>query len=117
MPTGSSGGVTAGTRDNLIVGGRLLTTDPESAREAAEHAEQALMDQVAACRTAGELEMLYQATGQAWTPGGRDLPARQAADGSFPDPNGMSDTGIILKFAIPKGIPMIVTHRAVPVTT
>jgi hypothetical protein len=41
--------------------------DPESAREAAEHAEQALMDQVAACRTAGELEMLYQATGQAWT--------------------------------------------------
>ena len=38
------------------------------------------------------ISLLTVFTGQAWTPGGRDLPARQAADGAFPDPNGMSDT-------------------------
>ena len=38
------------------------------------------------------ISLLTVFTGQAWTPGGRDLPARQAADGQFPDPNGMSDT-------------------------
>ena len=38
------------------------------------------------------ISLLTVFTGQAWTPGGRDLPARQAADGPFPDPNGMSDT-------------------------
>jgi hypothetical protein len=42
--------------------------DPEAAQEAAENAEMALMDQVRACRTTGELQMLYEATGQAWTP-------------------------------------------------
>ena len=38
------------------------------------------------------ISLLTVFTGQAWTPGGRDLPARQAADGDFPDPNGMAET-------------------------
>ncbi len=38
------------------------------------------------------ISLLTVFTGQAWTPGGRDLPSRQAADGPFPAPNGMADT-------------------------
>jgi transglutaminase-like putative cysteine protease len=38
------------------------------------------------------ISMLTVFTGQAWTPGGRDLPARQAAEGDFPVPNGMEDS-------------------------
>jgi transglutaminase-like putative cysteine protease len=38
------------------------------------------------------ISLLTVFTGLAWTPGGRDLPARQAADGAFPEPNGMDDT-------------------------
>jgi hypothetical protein len=41
--------------------------DPESAKEAAKRAELALMDQIRACRTTGELDMLYERTGFAWT--------------------------------------------------
>jgi hypothetical protein len=40
---------------------------PEDAAEAAQKAEMALMDQVRACRTTGELDVLWQTTGQAWT--------------------------------------------------
>jgi hypothetical protein len=41
---------------------------PDDAADADQRAELALMDQVRACRTSGELAMLYEATGQAWTP-------------------------------------------------
>jgi hypothetical protein len=41
---------------------------PEDATTAALRAEQALLQQVAACRTNGELTTLYQRTGFAWTP-------------------------------------------------
>jgi hypothetical protein len=40
---------------------------PEDAAQASANAELALMDQVRACRTSGELAMLYEATGSAWT--------------------------------------------------
>lgn len=41
---------------------------PEDAADAAAKAELALMDQVRACRTTGELQVLWDATGAAWTP-------------------------------------------------
>jgi hypothetical protein len=41
--------------------------DPEAAQEAAQRAELSLMDSVRACRTSGELAMLYEATGHQWT--------------------------------------------------
>lgn len=40
---------------------------PETAEEAAQAAELALMDQIRACRTTGELDLLWQATGPAWS--------------------------------------------------
>jgi hypothetical protein len=42
--------------------------DPETAREAAQAAETALLDQIRACRTEDEMAMLYRLTAAAWTP-------------------------------------------------
>lgn len=41
--------------------------DPDAAQDAAVAAELSLMDQVRACRSTGELDILWQTTGQAWT--------------------------------------------------
>jgi hypothetical protein len=49
---------------------------PDDAADADQRAELALMDQVRACRTSGELAMLYEATGQAWTPAVKSYASR-----------------------------------------
>jgi hypothetical protein len=54
--------------------------DPEAAKDAAERAETALLDQIRACRTAGELDMLYERTGFAWTVQVKDAATRHRAD-------------------------------------
>jgi len=41
--------------------------DPEAAREADQNAELALLDQIRACRTTGEMDLLWEATGHAWS--------------------------------------------------
>ena len=41
---------------------------PSGAQLAARRAEDSLLAQVSACRTHGEMQVLYERTGQAWTP-------------------------------------------------
>ncbi len=42
--------------------------------------------------------------------------ANGASVGTISRPSGSSESGTILKLAMPKGMPMIVTHSAMPVT-
>ncbi len=46
---------------------RSSMANPDDAKDAAQRAELALMDQVRACRTTGEIQVLWERTGHAWT--------------------------------------------------